>query len=109
MAKKTIPEPKVTYKTMDEMTDSEFLKSVDRMGVPYYFDYMDAPTKSHTSVSGYVSDAQIALLAENRKYRLHSHDFIGMLRFVDGAGGRSYNRRQPAGAGGRERSNWRSV
>ncbi len=54
-------------KTLEEMTDSEFLSGVDEWSAPLYIDYLSAPRNSETSVSGYLSATKIGILAKNVK------------------------------------------
>lgn len=60
-------ETEVVNKTLDEMTDSEFLAGVERFGAPLYFDYLCAPRTKDMSVNGYLSETQIGILARNAK------------------------------------------
>ena len=64
------PQPRYVDKTLEEMTDSEFLKNVEPMGEPFYFDYLSAPYDSVSSVNGYVSDTKMGMLAQGTKFRV---------------------------------------
>ena len=73
MAKKKPVEqaqPRYVEKTLEEMTDSEFLKNVEPMGEPFYFDYLNAPYDNVYSVGGYVSDTKMGMLAHGTKTRV---------------------------------------
>lgn len=37
------PKPQVVEKTLDELTDAEFLASIDELSEPSYLDYLSAP------------------------------------------------------------------
>lgn len=70
MAKqKTVYEPEVSVKekTLEEMTDGEFLSGIEEWSAPLYEDYISAPRISETSISGYLSATKIGILAKNFK------------------------------------------
>ncbi|MGN0768177.1 MAG: hypothetical protein ACI4M8_02365 [Christensenellales bacterium] len=70
MAKqKTVYEPEVSVKekTLEEMTDGEFLSGIEEWSTPLYEDYISAPRISETSASGYLSATKIGILAKNFK------------------------------------------
>lgn len=66
----TVPEVDVQYKTLEELTDGEFLKGADRLSFPFYLDYLTAPIDPNVSIDGYLSDMQIGILAKNAQTRL---------------------------------------
>lgn len=73
MAKKKqapAPEPLAVEKTLEELTDAEFLASIEKLGAPAYNDYMHAPRVSETRINGYLSDTEIGILAKNAKVKI---------------------------------------
>lgn len=63
-------EPVVVEKTLEEMTDAEFLAGIEKWGAPAYNDYMHAPRISETRINGYLSDTEVGILAKNAKVKV---------------------------------------
>lgn len=57
----------VKEKTLKELSDSEFMERVEKLGIPFYRDYLNAPRCADVLIDGYLSATDIGILAENAK------------------------------------------
>ena len=57
----------VKEKTLQELSDSEFMERVEKLSVPLYKDYLNAPRCADVLIDGYLSATDIGILAENAK------------------------------------------